>query len=174
MNRNIFSSRFVVNEMTWLRLARMLQSEDDIGIVLRAHLITENMIEAWCCASTNNESLFEGFGENLTMTYAAKLQLASNLGLNQFSVAELKRINKIRNARSHQIDNTQITDAEIQSLMTLIRNGGQDHLVNTKDFGLAVDGKKVYLNRPSSNNREKFLAILGAVFFRATEQAIKS
>ena len=95
-----------------------------------------------------------------SMTYAAKIQLASNLGLNEHSVAELKRVNKIRNARSHQID----------SLRAYISRGGQEDLVNTIGFGIKVDDAEAYLNRPGASNREKFIAILGAIIMRITKQ----
>ncbi|KGB01238.1 hypothetical protein DR73_518 [Enterobacteriaceae bacterium ATCC 29904] len=95
MNSEIFASKFMMNEATWQRLERLVNTEDDIGLVLRAHLITEAMIEAFCCAAVDNQNLFDGFGENLTITYAAKVQLAANLGLNEHSVAELKRLNRI-------------------------------------------------------------------------------
>lgn len=170
MNAEIFSSKFMMNEQTWSRLASTLSSEDDIRVVLRAHLITETMIEAFCCAAVNNRELFNGFGENLTVTYAAKLQLAANLGLNEHSVAELKRINKIRNARSHQIDNSAITDAEIESLRSFISRGGQEDLVALHNFGLRVGDSGMYLNHPGASNRERFLAILGAIIYRITRQ----
>lgn len=170
MDSLIFSSKFMMNEQTWARLANTLSSEDDIGVVLRAHLITEAMIEAYCCAMTSNERLFEGFGEGVTLTYAAKLQLAANLGLNEHSIAELKRLNKVRNVRSHQIDNTAITDAEIESLRSFISRGGQDDLVNLSSFGIRVGEVEMNLNRPGATNREKFLAILGAIIYRVTYQ----
>ncbi|EKS7426675.1 hypothetical protein QCK43_001421 [Enterobacter cancerogenus] len=170
MNTDLFATKFMMNEITWSRLAGLHQTEDDIGLVLRGHLITETMLEAYCCAAVDNETLFEGFGENLTMTYAAKIQLASNLGLNEHSVAELKRVNKIRNARSHQIDNAEITDAEIDSLRAYISRGGQEDLVNTIGFGIKVDDAEAYLNRPGASNREKFIAILGAIIMRITKQ----
>lgn len=72
MNPEIFESKFIMNEATWQRIERLVNTEDDIGLVLRVHLITEAMIEAFCCAAVGNQNLFDGFGENLTMTYAAK------------------------------------------------------------------------------------------------------
>lgn len=170
MNPEIFASQFAVNEATWQRIERLVNTEDDIGLILRAHLITEAMIEAFCCAVVDNQNLFDGFGENITMTYAAKIQLASNLGLNEHSVAELKRLNKIRNVRSHQIDNAEITDAEIDSLRSFISRGGQEDLVNSARFGIRVGDIDMNLNRPDANNREKLIAILGGIILRLTKQ----
>lgn len=170
MNTDLYESKFIMNEITWSRLLGLLRTEDDIGLVLRGHLITEAMLEAYCCAAVDNENLFEGFGANLTMPYAVKIQLASNLGLNEHSVAELKRINKIRNARSHQIDNAEITDAEIDSLRAHISRGGQEDLVNDIRFGMKVDDAEAYLNRPGASNREKFIAILAAIIHRISIQ----
>lgn len=170
MNPEIFESKFIMNEATWQRIERLVNTEDDIGLVLRVHLITEAMIEAFCCAAVGNQNLFDGFGENLTMPYAAKIQLAANLGLNEHSVAELKRLNRIRNVRSHQIDNPEITDAEIESLRTFISRGGQEDLINSARFGIKVGDIELNLNRPDANNREKFIAILGSIILRLTKQ----
>ncbi|HIC4093196.1 TPA: hypothetical protein ACW4YN_000833, partial [Salmonella enterica] len=74
MNKKIFNDMVLLNEQTWERLSSIMQSEDDIGVVLRLHLVTEKIIEAWCCAASNNVNFFDGFGENLTMSYAAKLK----------------------------------------------------------------------------------------------------
>ncbi|WP_368893577.1 hypothetical protein [Kluyvera ascorbata] len=171
MNANLFMSMFMGNEQTWARMNSTLASEDDIGVVLRIHLLTEKMLEAWCCGASNNPSFFDGFGESLSMSYMAKLKLASNFGLSSFSYNELKLINKIRNARSHQIDNAAITDAEINSLMNLIRDGGQSALVSSGDFGIWVDGRGLSVNDSSLTNREKFIAIFGAICFRISQQA---
>ncbi|EOI1327382.1 TPA: hypothetical protein ACIJOS_001870 [Citrobacter koseri] len=171
MNKNIFNEMVLYNEQTWERLSSMMKSEDDIGVVLRLHLITEKIIEAWCCAASNNPKFFDGFGENLTMSYAAKLKLASNFGLNDFSYQELKEINRIRNARSHQIDNAQITDKEIQKMITHISEGGQKDLIEDEKFGIWVDGQGIHLNKDGIPNREKFIAILAGVIHRITKQA---
>ena len=45
MNFKIFENEFALNEKTWSHLASLLNSEDDIGVVLRAHLLTEKMLE---------------------------------------------------------------------------------------------------------------------------------
>lgn len=171
MNFKIFENEFALNEKTWSHLISMLNSEDDIGVVLRAHLLTEKMLEAWCSAASNNIHFFDGFGDSVTMSYAAKLKLASNFGLNDFSYKELKAINKIRNVRSHQIYNAEITDKEIQIMTDLISNGGQKELVNSDSFGMWVDGKEVFLNNTESTNREKFIAALSGVIIRMSRQA---
>lgn len=170
MNKKIFDEMILLNQETWKRLSTLMKSEDDIGVVLRLHLLTEKIIEAWCCAASDNPKFFEGFGENLTISYTAKLKLASNFGLNDFSYHELKEINRIRNARSHQIDNAQITDQEIKKMITHIGNGGQKDLIESDRFGIMVDGHKVFLNKPGISNREKFIAILAGIINRITRQ----
>lgn len=170
MNKAIFESMFINNDTTWGRVTSALTSEDDIGVVLRVHLITEQMIEAFCCAASGNAKFFEGFGESLTMSYAAKLKLASNFGLNKHSYDELKYVNKVRNARAHKIDNAALTEKEVSDLLKLIRSGGQEDEVDSKPFGLQVDGKSVYLNNPDNTSRETFLAIFGAIVLRVARQ----
>lgn len=171
MNTKIFDEMTILNEQTWARLLSTMLCEDDIGVVLRVHLLTEKILEAWCCAATNNPNFFEGFGENLTISYAAKLKLAENFGLNEYSYKELKQINKIRNARSHQIDNAEITDMEIQIMISLISDGGQEKLIQNKDFGILVDDRGIHLHAPENSNREKFIAILAGIIHRITKQA---
>ncbi|EHI8888617.1 hypothetical protein J9P32_001462 [Salmonella enterica] len=53
MNKKIFNEMVLLNEQTWERLYSIMQSEDDIGVVLRLHLVTEKIIEAWCCAASS-------------------------------------------------------------------------------------------------------------------------
>lgn len=168
MNPDLFRTMFIGNDKTWERMTSALKSEDDIGVVLRIHLLTENMLEAFCCAASNNQKFFDGFGESLNMSYAAKLKLALNFGLSEFSYNELKLVNKIRNARAHKIDNAEISDKEIEDLMKLIRKGGQEDLVDSKPFGIMVDDKKIFLNDPNNSNRDKFIAVFGAIVYRVT------
>lgn len=40
MNKKIFDEMVLLNEQTWERLSSIMQSEDDIGVVLRLHLVT--------------------------------------------------------------------------------------------------------------------------------------
>lgn len=173
MNAKLFDEIFTLNEQTWARLLSTMLSDDDIGVVLRVHLLTEKMLEAWSCAASNNPKLFEGFGESLTMSYAAKLKLAQNFGLNEFSYKELKMINRIRNTRSHQIDNAEVTDSEIQKMIALISDGGQESLVKEEKFGLLVDDVGIHLHDPKNTNREKFIATLAGVIHRVLTQVHK-
>lgn len=171
MNSEMFNSMFISNENTWRRLTTMMATDDDLGCLLRIHLMTENMLEAWCCSASNNPLFFKDFGANLTMSYIAKLKLASNFGLNSFSYNELKEINKIRNAHSHQIDNYAISDLEISTLMKLIRKGDQNELVDSPSCGIWVDEKMILLNDQTITNRQKLVAILGLIIFRVSNQA---
>ena len=149
MNKKIFDEMVLLNEQTWERLSSIMQSEDDIGVVLRLHLVTEKIIEAWCCAASNNVNFFDGFGENLTMSYAAKLKLATNFGLNEFS---------------------EITNEEINKLITLISKGDQRELIENPKFGILIGDKGIHLNDEGISNREKFIASIAAVILRIAKQ----
>lgn len=174
MNSKIFDELFMLNEQTWTQLAMQLLSEYDIGVLLRVHLLTEKALEAWCCAASDNPNFFDGFGEFLVIPYAAKLQLASNFGLNEFSCNELKELNHIRFTRSHQIDNAKLTDEEIKKMVTLISQGGQKQLIESDNFGVWVNGKGLYLNDPKVSNREKLIVILAGVVNRIAKQIHKN
>lgn len=123
MNTAILNAFFLDNRV-WERLESAITSEDDIGVVLRGHLLTERLIETWCCAASGNKNFFDGFGENITLSYLAKLKLAFNFGLSEFSYNELKKINKIRNNGAHKPDDTLLTDENINGLIELIKKGG--------------------------------------------------
>lgn len=156
------------------KIMSLLESEDDIGVVLRLHLIIEKYLEAWCICATNNSKFFDGFGENITLTFAAKAQLAKNFGLSDLSFNGIKRFNKIRNIRSHQINNWEITDAEIDSLKSLAskeRDVGSPPFIN---HGIKIAGvKEIYFYDKESTNRDKLIMLAVSILSRMTSEVEK-
>ncbi|MBA4819470.1 hypothetical protein OLZ33_08585 [Pantoea ananatis] len=148
------------------------ETEDDIGTVLRLHLLLEKDLEAWCACATGNGNIFKGFGENLGLDFAAKNQLAHNLGLSEELYKVIKRMNKLRNARSHQIDNSEITNSEIASLTSLISANYPSNLLPMNEFQAQINKGIIYnFISEETPNRIKFLMLFSMLKMRMCEEA---
>lgn len=148
------------------------QTEDDIGVVLRLHLMLEKDLEAWCMCASANGNIFKGFGENLSLDFAAKAQIANNFGLSTESLKIIKRFNKVRNARSHQIENLEITDAEIDSLSSLMADDYPENLLPMNEFEARVGDNPVYsFTDRSAPNRIRFLMLFTMLKMRMLDEA---
>ncbi|WP_308563957.1 hypothetical protein [uncultured Klebsiella sp.] len=148
-------------------------TEDDIGVVLRIHLLLEKDVEVWCACASKNGKFFDGFNENLTMEFSSKAQLAFNFGLSSDLLKAVKRINRIRNVRAHQIDNFALTDPEIESLIALLRSNYPPRLVPIEDFKIQIDGmEKFGLMSNETPNRLKFIILYAVLKMRMREEAL--
>lgn len=149
-------------------------TEDDIGVVLRIHLLLEKDIEVWCACASNNGKFFQGFDENLTLEFSSKAQLALNFGLSESLYKAVKRINKIRNVRAHQIDKFAITDSEIDSLSSLLQVGYPPHLLPMNEFNAQIDGGKIFtLTSDETPNRLKFIMLYSILKMRMCDEALQ-
>ncbi|MBP2167021.1 hypothetical protein J2125_000213 [Erwinia toletana] len=150
------------------------QTEDDIGAVLRLHLLLEKDLEVWCACSSENGKIFAGFGENLSLEFSAKNQLAYNFDLSEDLYKVIKRFNKIRNVRAHQVDNFAITDAEIDSLTSLIGVNYPSNLLAISDFGVQVNGGEHQLfTSKGTPNRLKLIMIYSMLKMRMCDEALR-
>ena len=150
------------------------ETEDDIGVVLRLHLLLEKDLEAWCMCASQNGEIFKGFGENLSLDFAAKAQLAHNFGLSVELLKVIKRFNKVRNARSHQIDNLEITDVEIASLSSLISADYPENLLPMNDFQAQIGDDPVYcFSEKTTPNRIRFLLLFSMLKMRMCDDAMR-
>lgn len=122
MNTFIFRKLFDSDSVTNAMIAST-ESKDDLGVVLRLHLITETFLEAFICSAIKNESLFstEG-GRPFKLNYYKKLEFAAKLGLPQSSFKALDKLNTLRNNLAHQIQTDFINDSIIESLSSFVRN----------------------------------------------------
>lgn len=148
------------------------ETEDDIGVVLRLHLLLEKDLEAWCVCATGNEHIFKGFGENLSLDFAAKAQIAHNFGLSQDLHKVIKRFNKVRNVRAHQVENFSITNSEIESLTTLMSVNYPSNLLSMDEFLAHVNGGPTYsFCDKEAPNRVKFLMLFSMLKMRMCDEA---
>ncbi len=147
-------------------------TEDDIGVVLRLHLLLEKDLEAWCQCATGNEHIFNGFGESLGLDFAAKVQLAHNFGLSADLFKIIKRFNKIRNVRAHQVENFSITDSEVASLSSLMESNYPSNLLPMDKFLAQIKEDPVYsFSDKSTPNRVKFLMLFSMLKMRMCDEA---
>lgn len=149
MNSEIFTKLFG-NDTISDAIISCSESEDDIGVVLRLHLITENYLEAFICAAIGLENLFDtepSIGKPFKLNYYKKLELASKLGLPEASFKALDKLNYLRNQLAHRIQSDLIDDAIISSLSTHIRNIDGDTLLPL------IEEKAAFFN-PDGSSRD--------------------
>ncbi|MBJ7826048.1 hypothetical protein E0W50_05375, partial [Neisseria meningitidis] len=76
-----------------------IETQDEIGSILRTHFIFERILEAWIYAKCNKEDFFN----DTQIGFRTKLKIARNLGLfsEVYDIGE--RLNKIRNTIAHHV-----------------------------------------------------------------------
>ncbi|MFL3553461.1 hypothetical protein [Citrobacter braakii] len=156
------------------RILAIIRSQDDIGIYLRTHLLIEQSLEAWIICASGNRNFFSGFGENINMDFAVKAQLAMNYCMSPELNKFIRKFNNFRNKRSHQIDNSDITSSEIDSLTGLIERGYPDSLVPVRDFRLGVyegENRVVRFSESSTSLRDKLIMLFAMFSMRVHYEA---
>jgi hypothetical protein len=156
------------------KILALINSQDDIGIYLRSHLLIEQALEAWIICASNNRNFFFGFGENLNLDFAAKAQLAMNFGMSREMVRFVKKFNNFRNKRSHQIENAKITSSEIDSLSGLMLHDYPSALPPIRDFRLAVyqgENREVGFSDSETSLRDKLIMLFAMFSMRSYYEA---
>ncbi|HCN5210835.1 hypothetical protein [Leclercia adecarboxylata] len=100
-------------------LFTMAENEDELGSVLRIHLLSERMLEAWIAARIEVEDLFTSISSeklNFKINYVNKLALAKKLGFNTAACTMLAKINSLRNKFAHSHDCAPIDDSVIATM----------------------------------------------------------
>jgi len=137
MNAKIYMDVFTSIDVNSF-VIKASQTEDTTGAVLRVHLLCEKMIEAWVCAATGFEQLFDDDGNQLLMECNTKLKLAKNTGMPEGIYKALKVINSLRNDVAHNPSKQEIPDGRIASIRSHLDN----HL---SSVGRALTAKQ-YIN----------------------------
>lgn len=94
-------------------------SEDDLGVLLRVHLISEHFLQAFISAAINKGNLYYGETEDKEKSkrgFFSKLETARGLGLPEPTFSALKVINLARNESVHQIENDSIKSDLIEAI----------------------------------------------------------
>lgn len=106
--------------------SQIFQIQDDIGVVLRLHLLTEQVVENFICAVCNQPNMFwfiEGKNESkITVSYDHKLKIAKTLGLPDAVYKVFQRLNTMRNKLAHRIGHGTIDSGALEGLMDVVKN----------------------------------------------------
>ena len=91
-------------------LLNVLRGEDDLGVVIRAHILIESKLEAFLRRRIPRYKYLE----EKRFSYAAKIDLALAMGLNPRFSAPLRKLGQIRNDFAHKpgmkLSNRHVTD----------------------------------------------------------------
>ncbi|MGG4610168.1 hypothetical protein [Providencia sp. Me31A] len=126
MNKQIFIDKLAETDSVELMIQSIF-TEDDIGAVLRIHLLCEQLSEAWICAACDANNFFGEGNYTIRMNCSDKFKLVKNLGLPEQLCSCLRIINKIRNNAAHQIGRELIPNESIDSLIKILREYKADN-----------------------------------------------
>ncbi|HEM6735048.1 TPA: hypothetical protein U2L42_001908 [Citrobacter amalonaticus] len=124
MNPAIFVKIFGKVDISKLFLA-IDQNEDELGSVLRIHLMCERLLDAWIAAHLDNDNLFQNSASEkikFNPSYAMKLGLAKKLGLHEGLCSCLQTINKIRNSFAHRYDCDPLSERDMHSMAGILKD----------------------------------------------------
>lgn len=177
MNFEIFQTLFGRQSVA-NALISSSESSDEIGVVLRMHLVTESFLEAFICAAVNNADMFSTESTDkvvLRLNYQSKLGLALKLGLPLPAYKAMERLNTMRNKLAHRIENELIDEAVLESLSTYAKSiqCGENHRLSEEGaefFNADGSSRSVHkLSDPATPNRIKLMIIISALIRRATK-----
>lgn len=128
----------------WQNIQDALLSEDEIGVVLRAHLIIESDLMVWlACASRNNIFFNSVKGKSLNISFNAKNMLARNFGLSFECYDAIAQLNKIRNSLAHGVALTPLKQSDVDSLHGNLSKNFPKHLTPINEFPVEYMGGNV-------------------------------
>lgn len=128
----------------WQNIQDALLSEDEIGAVLRAHLIIENDLMVWLgCASRNNIFFKPVKGRPLNISFNAKNMLARNFGLSIECYDAIAQLNKIRNSLAHGVSLTPLKQSDVSSLHGNLSKNFPKHVEPINEYVVEYLGDKV-------------------------------
>jgi len=175
MNPVIFIKIFGEVDISKLFLS-IDQNEDELGSVLRVHLLSERLLDAWIAAHLDKEDLFQSSpGEKIKFnpSYGVKLGFAKKLGMHAGLCTCLQTINKIRNSFAHRYDCEPLSDKDMQAMVSILKGiplPGNVRRVDDVDFTIIdINGKekKRYLfNDEKTPNRIRLTIIFSNIMAR--------
>ena len=99
-------------------------NEDELGCILRVHLLSERLLDAWISAKINIEDLFENSANEkfkFRPSFSLKLALAKKLDFPVELIQCLQALNSKRNDFAHRYDCDPISDIDIEKMASSIR-----------------------------------------------------
>lgn len=157
-------------------LIAVSETEDNLGSVLRVHLLSEMFLEAFICSSIGNKELFDPKPLDkvrFNLTYSNKLKLAFKLGLPAPVFNSMNTLNELRNGFAHNLGQSEIKDSYLESMVSHINK-----IEGTGDFPLSEQGAQFFnkdgtvrakysLESNETPNRVKLLILYAALVRRA-------
>lgn len=175
MNPVIFMKIFGEIDISKLFL-NIDQNDDELGSVLRIHLLCERLLDAWIAAHLDKEDLFQNSASEkikFNPSYGIKLGLAKKLGLHTGLCSCLQTINKIRNSFAHRYDCEPLTEKDMQAMATILKGvplPGKVKSVGDVDFKIIdINGKvtkSYYFNDEKTPNRFRLTIIFSNILAR--------
>lgn len=104
-----------------------LKTNDEIGAVLRIHLICEQFLELYICSICNQEKMFwfqekeDKEEQKITISFDHKLKMAKTLGLPDWGYKIFTNVNKIRNRLAHRVGQ-QIDQGKFESIQNTVKS----------------------------------------------------
>ena len=104
-----------------------LKTNDEIGAVLRIHLICEQFLELYICSICNQEKMFwfqekkDKEEQKITISFDHKLKMAKTLGLPDWGYKIFTNVNTIRNRLAHRVGQ-QIDQGKFESIQNTVKS----------------------------------------------------
>lgn len=136
----------------------LINSNDEIGAVLRIHFMLESLIELWCNKITENEDFF---GFKPRPNFSLKLEIAKKLGLNAEIARFIKTFNTVRNDMAHQKENiisTKVIDS-LRHALDSMPSYGEELIpkIGDSDWSIQIDQRRYTWNSPDMSNIDRLM-----------------
>lgn len=141
-------------------LMKAARTEDEIGCVLRSHLIAESIMEKYLVSRTQEKlSRFFNFKDG-RMSFAVKVQICLAFGMPIEFGEFLVGLNKIRNKFGHDV-NSELNSKELDGLAEICdkHDWSPDKPVRTKKLEIITDGDSKESRYGDVSRRIDFLII---------------
>lgn len=150
-------------------ILKMVNIPDEAACVLKAHLVLEGLVDAYCGSITNTDDLFSG----AFFAFKLKLSVAKNLGLNNEIYVILDKVNDIRNRFSHR-KKYSLEDSSVEGLKNRVNSFlGKTNINNCEDFVMIVGGAlpngerhEIHYKWSGSDNRQKFVLCFSVLMIK--------
>lgn len=151
-------------------LVKMVETEDDVGCVLRSHLVLEQFLNVYVSDRVGVKNFFS----EMRLRFSDKLNIAERLGLNYEIFAALKMLNRIRNNIAHESNFcVEINDVEkLKSAVWNVRFKGEK-FPTPEDMKLYIapggraDKSQTY-DFSTGDVRVKFILVVGGMLSKCT------
>ena len=152
----------------------LINSNDEIGAVLRIHFMLESLIELWCNKVTKHEDFFDF---NSRLNFSLKLEIAKKLGLNAEMARFISTFNKIRNNMAHQKENiisTNVIDGLRHALDSMPSDGRElIPKIGDSSWSIQIDQRLLTWNSPDMSSIERLMFLYFTFSMKAIDIFMK-